>query len=78
MLCYYPSCYELHTRFLVFVLDADQVQAGIGSDGSETFTPRTVIYDVKENFGTLRQVNALYEIQDQGETHPGVWFVEHL
>ncbi|KAI0180890.1 tubulin nucleotide-binding domain-like protein [Hypoxylon sp. FL1284] len=37
---------------------------GLGSDGSETFMPRTVIYDLKGGFGTLRKVNALYEIDD--------------
>ncbi|OTB08439.1 hypothetical protein M426DRAFT_183872 [Hypoxylon sp. CI-4A] len=35
---------------------------GIGSDGSETYMPRTVIYDLKGGFGTLRQVNSLYDI----------------
>ncbi|KAI2626647.1 tubulin nucleotide-binding domain-like protein [Hypoxylon sp. NC1633] len=35
---------------------------GIGSDGTETFMPRTVIYDLKGGFGTLRKINALYEI----------------
>ncbi|KAI1404003.1 tubulin nucleotide-binding domain-like protein [Hypoxylon fuscum] len=37
---------------------------GIGSDGTETFMPRTVIYDLKGGFGTLRKLNALYEIDD--------------
>ncbi|KAI0386178.1 tubulin nucleotide-binding domain-like protein [Hypomontagnella monticulosa] len=37
---------------------------GIGSDGSETFMPRTVIYDLKGGFGTLRKLNALYDIDD--------------
>ncbi|KAI1374648.1 tubulin nucleotide-binding domain-like protein [Hypoxylon crocopeplum] len=37
---------------------------GIGSDGSETYMPRTVIYDLKGGFGTLRKINALYEIDD--------------
>ena len=36
----------------------------MGADGSDTFTPRTLVYDVKESFGTLRQRNALYELQD--------------
>jgi len=42
-------------------------QAGIAPDGSDTFTPRALIYDRKSAFGTLRQINALYEIQ-QGQT----------
>ncbi|KAH6661651.1 dml-1 [Plectosphaerella plurivora] len=36
-------------------------RAGIGSDGAETFLPRTVIYDLKGGFGSLRKINALYE-----------------
>ncbi|KAI1772442.1 tubulin nucleotide-binding domain-like protein [Hypoxylon cercidicola] len=35
---------------------------GVGSDGTETYMPRTVIYDLKGGFGTLRKINALYEI----------------
>ncbi|KAF4331662.1 DML1-like protein [Fusarium beomiforme] len=38
-------------------------RAGIGADGSETFLPRTVIYDLKGGFGSLRKINALYEAQ---------------
>lgn len=38
---------------------------GIGADGGETYTPRTVIYDLKGAFGTLRRENALYELQQQ-------------
>ncbi|KAI9730252.1 MAG: Protein misato 1 [Cirrosporium novae-zelandiae] len=45
---------------------------GIGVDGGETFTPRTVIYDLKGGFGSLRKVNALYgEIQDSNPA--GQW-----
>jgi len=35
---------------------------GTGADGSETFTPRTVIYDLKGGFGSLRKINALYDV----------------
>lgn len=35
-------------------------RAGVGADGSETFLPRTVIYDLKGGFGSLRKFNALY------------------
>ena len=44
-------------------------------DSSETFTPRTLIYDLKGAFGGMRKINALYEpendrnVQDQA----GVW-----
>lgn len=38
---------------------------GLGADGTETFMPRTVIYDLKGGFGSLRKINALYEIADE-------------
>ncbi|KAH6985083.1 tubulin domain-containing protein [Ilyonectria sp. MPI-CAGE-AT-0026] len=44
-------------------------RAGIGADGSETFLPRTVIYDLKGGFGSLRKINALYE--PESEATPG-------
>ncbi|KAG5999014.1 hypothetical protein E4U52_000008 [Claviceps spartinae] len=34
---------------------------GTGADGSETFLPRTVIYDLKGGFGSLRKINPLYD-----------------
>lgn len=37
---------------------------GLGADGSETYMPRTVIYDLKGGFGSLRKINALYDIAD--------------
>ncbi|TAQ87745.1 hypothetical protein B7494_g3904 [Chlorociboria aeruginascens] len=37
---------------------------GIGIDGTETFTPRTLIYDLKGGFGSLRKINALYELEE--------------
>ncbi|ETS83380.1 Protein dml-1 [Pestalotiopsis fici W106-1] len=37
---------------------------GIGSDGTETYMPRTVIYDLKGGFGSMRKINALYEAED--------------
>ncbi|KIH91930.1 mtDNA inheritance protein [Sporothrix brasiliensis 5110] len=40
-------------------------RAGIGADGSETYLPRTVVYDRKGGFGSLRKVNALYEAQEE-------------
>ncbi|KAK5164472.1 mtDNA inheritance, partitioning of the mitochondrial organelle [Saxophila tyrrhenica] len=47
---------------------------GIGADGSDTYTPRTLIYDLKGGFGTLRRENALYELQQQDDaTHQGQW-----
>jgi hypothetical protein len=46
---------------------------GIGADGTETFTPRTVIYDLKGGFGTLRKINALYELEEDRSASTGVW-----
>ncbi|KAK2747795.1 mtDNA inheritance, partitioning of the mitochondrial organelle [Myotisia sp. PD_48] len=48
-------------------------RAGIGADGTETFTPRTVIYDLKGGFGTLRKLNALYELAEQNDVSNGLW-----
>lgn len=46
---------------------------GVGADGTETFTPRTVIYDLKGGFGTLRKLNALYELEEDRTPSAGVW-----
>ncbi|KAF4123302.1 mitochondrial partitioning protein [Geosmithia morbida] len=46
---------------------------GIGADGSETFLPRTVIYDLKGGFGSLRKINALYEPEPQPEQLASLW-----
>ncbi|KAI1423794.1 tubulin domain-containing protein [Xylaria sp. FL1777] len=40
---------------------------GLGADGTETFMPRTVIYDLKGGFGTLKRLNALYDISEDAE-----------
>lgn len=47
---------------------------GIGADGTETFTPRTVIYDLKGGFGSLKKINALYEIEEPINPQ-GLWYV---
>ncbi|KAK4165345.1 tubulin domain-containing protein [Cladorrhinum sp. PSN259] len=36
---------------------------GLTPDGQETFMPRTVIYDLKGAFGSLRKINALYQLE---------------
>ncbi|KAF6843673.1 protein DML1 [Colletotrichum musicola] len=42
---------------------------GVALDGTETFLPRTVIYDLKGGFGSLRKINALYDAsQDSAPT----------
>ncbi|KAL2017127.1 hypothetical protein VTK56DRAFT_2549 [Thermocarpiscus australiensis] len=43
---------------------------GLAPDGTETFMPRTVIYDLKGAFGTLRKINALYEVNDESNNTP--------
>ncbi|KAF2827840.1 tubulin nucleotide-binding domain-like protein [Ophiobolus disseminans] len=48
---------------------------GIAPDGSETFTPRALIYDLKGAFGSMRRINALYEAEDDRSIldQKGVW-----
>ncbi|PWY90127.1 protein dml1 [Aspergillus heteromorphus CBS 117.55] len=46
---------------------------GVGADGSETYTPRTVIYDLKGGFGTLRKYNPLYELSEHVTPGQGLW-----
>jgi hypothetical protein len=47
---------------------------GVAPDGSDTFTPRTLIYDLKGAFGSMKKVGALYEPEDDGSMdQPGVW-----
>lgn len=41
-------------------------RAGIGAEGIETYTPRALIYDLKGGFGTMKKINALYDI-DEGQ-----------
>ncbi|TVY81715.1 Protein dml-1 [Lachnellula suecica] len=45
---------------------------GIGADGTETYTPRTLIYDLKGGFGSMRKINALYEV-DEPAVPQGLW-----
>ncbi|KAK3295831.1 tubulin domain-containing protein [Chaetomium fimeti] len=46
---------------------------GLAPDGTETYMPRTVIYDLKNAFGTLRKVNALYDITDDASASQALW-----
>ncbi|KAK4696477.1 hypothetical protein P7C71_g1441, partial [Lecanoromycetidae sp. Uapishka_2] len=51
---------------------------GIGAHGEETFTPRTLIYDLKGGFGGMRKWGGLYDQQQLGDVQPveqasGVW-----
>lgn len=36
-------------------------RAGLNSQGEETYTPRTIIYDLKGGFGGLRKWGGLYD-----------------
>ena len=47
---------------------------GLGADGADTYTPRTLIYDLKGAFGTLRRENALYALQQhENPAQTGPW-----
>ncbi|KAK8245316.1 tubulin domain-containing protein [Phyllosticta capitalensis] len=46
---------------------------GVGVDGSDTFMPRTVIYDLKGAFGSLKKVNALYELEENEDEREILW-----
>ncbi|KAL1838142.1 hypothetical protein VTJ49DRAFT_2993 [Mycothermus thermophilus] len=46
---------------------------GLAPDGTETFMPRTLIYDLKTSFGTLRKINALYDVNDELNPPQALW-----
>lgn len=48
-------------------------RAGQGADSTETFTPRTLIYDLKGGFGSLRKFNALYQTETETIQAQGLW-----
>jgi len=38
--------------------------------------PRTVMYDLKSSYGTLRKINALYEIVEEEDSQPqALWYI---
>ena len=52
---------------------------GHSEDGTETFTPRALIYDLKGAFGTLRRDNALYgAADDPAAIAQQMWYVSCL
>ncbi|KAL2181533.1 tubulin domain-containing protein [Thermothelomyces heterothallicus CBS 202.75] len=81
----YLATHFWNTQESYFTYSADQPESpvdhdihfrpGIAPDGTETFMPRTVIYDLKGAFGTLRKVNALYEVSDDAaaDASPLTW-----
>lgn len=48
---------------------------GIGADGSDTFTPRTLIYDFKQSYGALRKYNELYDAPGNADETGDIWCV---
>ncbi|RMZ79270.1 hypothetical protein DV737_g3481, partial [Chaetothyriales sp. CBS 132003] len=56
-----PVSHDIHFR------------AGQAPDGTDTYTPRTVIYDLKGGFGALRKINALYEVEPDTGPLRGLW-----
>lgn len=47
---------------------------GLSADGhTETYTPRTVIYDLKGGFGSLRKLNALYDTTTTTTPPTALW-----
>jgi len=48
-------------------------RAGYAPDGTDTFTPRTVIYDFKREFGALRKINDLYNALSD-PTQSSAWY----
>jgi hypothetical protein len=78
----YLATHFWNTQESYFTYNADEeslvdhdihFRPGVGADGTETFTPRTVIYDLKGGFGTLRKINALYDLQEEGGVPQGLW-----
>ncbi|KAK4204417.1 tubulin domain-containing protein [Triangularia verruculosa] len=49
------------------IIDHDvHFRPGLSPDGkTETFMPRTVIYDLKGAFGSMKKINALYEVEGE-------------
>ena len=51
---------------------------GLTPDGSETYLPRTLIYDLKDGFGSLKRINVLGGdgTVEEGREQIGVWYVQ--
>lgn len=47
-------------------------RAGTAPDGSDTFTPRALLYDLKGAFGSMKKVNALYEAEEDANVDGSV------
>lgn len=78
-----PCAFAIHTLQLIrtqesyFTYDSTQERSpvdhdihfrpGVGARGEETYTPRTLIYDLKGGFGGLRKWGGLYDQQQLGD-----------
>ncbi|KAF6218074.1 hypothetical protein HO133_006486 [Letharia lupina] len=82
----YVATHFWNTQESYFTYDSTQAspvdhdvhfRPGIGARGEETYTPRTLIYDLKGGFGGLRKWGGLYDQQISGdggvEQGKGVW-----
>ena len=85
---YHQECSLIHNQESYFTYDDKQAPSivnhdihfrpGIGAKGEETFTPRTLIYDLKGGFGGLRKWGGLYDQQQLDDSArngvaQGVW-----
>ncbi|KAF2396411.1 tubulin nucleotide-binding domain-like protein [Trichodelitschia bisporula] len=53
------------------VIDHDiHFRPGLAPDNTETFTPRALLYDLRDCFGTLRHATALYDLQAENADDP--------
>ena len=48
-------------------------RAGLGPKGEDTYTPRTLIYDLKGGFGGLRKWGGLYDQSDLQDATESLW-----
>lgn len=82
----YLGAHFWNTQESYFTYDATQAlspidhdvhfRPGLGYRGEETFTPRTLIYDLKGSFGSMRKGNGLYDETEDAISpgiHVGVW-----
>ncbi|KAF1986847.1 protein DML1 [Aulographum hederae CBS 113979] len=46
---------------------------GVAADGSDTFMPRALIYDLKGGFGSLKRLNALYDLEEEANASSSLW-----
>lgn len=83
----YVAAHFWNTQESYFTYDAHEApspvdhdihfRAGLGLRGEETFTPRTLIYDLKGGFGTLKKGTGLYdedvEVDGLQGAENGVW-----